>query len=85
MVQTLNYLFETEVCIKCPQLIISGGISNFLDGYYLINKSRLPAIYGQASSFLRYARGDYDKLQEYINYQVKGLQLAEAYLTLKED
>jgi len=85
MVKTINHLVETEVCLKCPQLIISGGISDFLDGYYLINKSKLPAIYGQASAFLRHARGDYDKLREYINYQVRGLQLAKAYLSLKDD
>jgi len=85
MTNTVNQLLKSESDIKCRQLIISGGIKSFLDGYYLINKSKLPAVYGQASNFLRYAREDYATLQEYVNYQVTGLQLARTYLTLKED
>lgn len=69
--------------MRCRQVIISGGVKNFLDGYYLINKLDLPSIYGQASSFLKHARGDYDKLFEYVEAQVQGLELANAYLTLK--
>jgi isopentenyl-diphosphate delta-isomerase len=85
MTETINRLVESGVKARCRQLIISGGIRNFLDGYYLITKSTLPAIYGQASGFLRYARGDYETLRDYIGHQVKGLQLARSYLTLKED
>jgi isopentenyl-diphosphate delta-isomerase len=84
MIETINTLAGSGMDIQCRQLIISGGISDFLDGYYLINRSRLPAIYGQASAFLRHAREDYEKLHEFISYQVRGLQLAGAYLTLKE-
>ena len=40
---------------RCPELIISGGISDFLEGYYLISKVDMPAIYGQASAFLKHA------------------------------
>jgi isopentenyl-diphosphate delta-isomerase len=85
MTDMVNQIFETEREISCKQLIISGGVRTFLDGYYLIKKSRMPAIYGQASSFLRHAREDYKILQEYVQYQVKGWQLAEAYLKLKDD
>lgn len=66
--------------IKTKHLIISGGVSHFLDGYYLTQKSALPAVYGQASSFLRHARGDYDALQQYVQSQVQGLALANAFL-----
>jgi len=85
MINIINHYHQTGVEIKCQQLIISGGIRSYLDGYYLINKSKLPAIYGQASGFLRHARGDYETLREYVSHQVKGLQMAGAYLTLKED
>ncbi len=85
MVETVNHLLETEKEIHCRQLIISGGIQSFLQGYYLISRSKLPAIYGQASGFLRHARGDYQMLREYISHQARGLQMARAYLTLKED
>lgn len=67
---------------QCPQLIISGGINNFLDGYYLISKSQLPAIYGKASGFLQYARDDYDSLRRYVETQIRGLEIAAAYLRI---
>ena len=69
--------------LKCHQVIISGGVKNFLDGYYLINKLELPSIYGQASSFLKHARGSYDELHQYVEAQVSGLELANAFLKVK--
>lgn len=67
----------------CKQVIISGGIQNFLDGYYLINKLQTNCVYGQASAFLKHARGDYETLRDYIESQVKGLDLAKAFLKVK--
>lgn len=67
----------------CQQVIISGGVTDFLDGYYLTSKCSLPAIYGQASSFLKHAMGDYEKLFEYVDLQVNGLSLASSFLTKK--
>ena len=69
-----------EVTVRCRHLIISGGLRNFLDGYYLTELSDLPAVYGQASAFLRYAREDYATLKTYVTTQVRGLELATAYL-----
>ena len=69
--------------ILCRQIIISGGISNFLDGYYLIRKSRLPAVYAQASAFLKYATESYEKLQQYMEVQKKGLAAAYQFLMVK--
>jgi hypothetical protein len=37
-----------------------------------------------ASTFLKYAREDYDQLRDFVLSQVKGLEMAEAYLTIKE-
>lgn len=67
----------------CKEVIISGGIKNFLDGYYLINKLNLSCVYGQASGFLKYARGDYQELYDYVQSQVDGLALAKAFLKVK--
>lgn len=67
----------------CKDVIVSGGIKDFLDGYYLINKLSSPAIYGQASAFLKHARGDYKELYDYVSTQVEGLKLAKKYLTVK--
>jgi isopentenyl-diphosphate delta-isomerase len=84
MVDSVNRIVKNDEDIQCRQLIISGGITDFLDGYYLINKSRLPAIYGQAGGFLKHARDTYEKLQDYIQFQLSGLRIAETYLTVKE-
>ena len=84
MVGMTNQLVESlGESRKCEQIIISGGVKSFLDGYYLIEKSKLPAIYGQASSFLKYAQGDFEQLLDYAKAQIKGLQVAQAYLKVK--
>ena len=67
----------------CRQIIISGGVSNYLDGYYYLQQCPLPALYGQASAFLKYARGDYEVLEKYIAEQVRGLEMAYAFLKVK--
>ncbi len=69
---------------KCQQVIISGGVKDFLDGYYLTNKLTLPSVYGQASGFLKHARGDYKDLYDYVKAQVDGLSIAEAYLRIRK-
>ena len=84
MVNMVNHIVENEPQnVRVKQLIISGGVRSYLDGYYLIHKSKIPAVYGQASSFLKYAREDYETLRQYIQFQVKGLQIAYAYLRVK--
>ncbi len=70
--------------VRCKQIIISGGIKTFLDGYYLTEKCDLPCIYGQASGFLKHAMGDYETLRTYVDTQIQGLELANAYLTVRK-
>jgi isopentenyl-diphosphate delta-isomerase len=67
----------------CKQVIISGGVRTFLDGYYLINKLQTNCVYGQASAFLKHARGSYEELYDYVNAQVEGLELANAFLKVR--
>ena len=67
----------------CKEVIISGGIQSFLDGYYLINKIKLPAVYGQASALLKHARNNYDELYQFLDLQINGLRMAEAFLRIK--
>jgi isopentenyl-diphosphate delta-isomerase len=69
--------------LACRQVIISGGVRTFLDGYYLIESVHLPAVYGQASAFLKHAQADYDHLYQYVSAQIRGLELAKAYLKCK--
>lgn len=68
---------------RVRHLIVSGGVEDFLDGFFLLKKSALPAVYGQASAFLRHARGDYADLRTYAEAQVRGLELAEAFLRVR--
>ena len=85
MVEMVNGLsVELGDKVKCNEVIISGGISTFLDGYYLINKLNLPCIYGQASAFLKHARGDYQELYQYVETQIQGLELAKAFLKIRK-
>ena len=84
MVNISNQLInELGDQMRCKQVIISGGVKNFLDGYYLINKLATPSIYGQASGFLKHATGAYDELAAYVDTQVEGLKLASAFLRVK--
>jgi len=86
MVDLTNELVrELGPDLRCQQIIVSGGIKNFLDGYYAIEKVELPAIFGMASAFLKHARGDYSLLASSVDRQVRGLELARAYLSVKPD
>ncbi|MEO5583569.1 MAG: isopentenyl-diphosphate delta-isomerase, partial [Saprospiraceae bacterium] len=69
--------------LKCNRFIISGGIENFLDGYYLVKRLQYPSVYGQASAFLTPARKSYQDLYQYVKSQVDGLELAYNYLTIR--
>ncbi len=82
MTLMVNDIVSKEVP-KCKQLIISGGINNILDGYYLTSISKLPAICGMGSAFLKHAIIDYDDLEEFVEELTQGWLLAKNYLTVK--
>lgn len=84
MVNAIKQL-SGSIDFKCKQLIISGGVKNFLDGYFLMKKSALNSVYGQASQVLRHAKVSYEELYKYIESQVKGLELADAYLRINPE
>lgn len=84
MVEMANDIFETYTEeVLCDHTIISGGVNNFLDGYYLTEKLSGKAIYGQASKFLEPAMKSYEALASYVEQQKKGLQLAQRFLNVK--
>lgn len=83
-IEMLQFLTLSKFLLEFKgNIIISGGIKTFLDGYYAINKCPIPAVYGQASAFLKHARGSYEDLQEFVEIQISGLALAKKYLTIK--
>ncbi len=69
--------------MQCKQVIISGGVRDFLDGYYLTEKTNLSAIYGQASAFLKYATKSYEELEKYTELQIQGFKLAQKFLKIR--
>jgi isopentenyl-diphosphate Delta-isomerase len=80
MINDFSALQDEGSFNKVTRLIISGGIKNYLDGYYYINKSPVPAAYGMASGFLKYARNDYNELKHWVYQHIQGLKMAYAYL-----
>lgn len=69
--------------LRCEQVIISGGVRHFLDGYYLNELCNLPSVYGQASGFLKHATGQYQTLRTYVEAQIEGLAVAKAFLKIR--
>lgn len=83
MTKWINEIFSSDVIASRKQVIVSGGIKNFFDGYYYMSKLKAPSVYGQASAFLKYAAVSAESLDKYIGYQVDGLKFAEKYLKVK--
>lgn len=82
MVGSINQILTDNPNPVCKQIIISGGIQNALDGYYLTSKSQLPAVFGMASAVLQHASESYESLAEFLRNQVEALRLARAYLQI---
>jgi isopentenyl-diphosphate delta-isomerase len=85
MVDSVNQILKENPEPVCRQLIISGGIQNALDGYYLTTKSELPAVFGMASAVLKHASESYESLANFLQNQVQALSLAKVYLKINPD
>lgn len=83
MIDFLNDLAISEKAYLKKEIIISGGVKDYLTGYYLNEKCMYTSVYGQASSFLKYAVKDYKSLATYIEEQIKGYQIASQYLRVR--
>jgi isopentenyl-diphosphate Delta-isomerase len=83
MLDSVNHLVDSGENIRCKQLIISGGIRNYLDGYYHVSRSKLPAIYAQASAFLKHSQEGYEPLQRFVAGQIEGYRMANALLKVR--
>lgn len=78
--QAKNELGDKAIC---QEIIVSGGVKDFLDGYYYINKLNGNAIYGQASAMLKHAKENYESLQRFVSAQIAGLELAKNFLVVR--
>ena len=69
---------------KCKQIIVSGGIKNFADGYYNVKQIPVAAVYGQAYELLKRAAVSYEEVKNYIQKSMEAYRMAEAYLEIKK-
>lgn len=74
---------ELGAVARCKEFIISGGVKNFLDGYYLTEKLNANAVYGQASPFLKHAIKSYDELLKFAEGQKEGFRIAKSLLKVR--
>jgi isopentenyl-diphosphate Delta-isomerase len=84
MVDFVNAIVGNNSSQNCNQVIISGGVKDFLDGYYYTQRCKLPSIYGHAASFLRHATESYELLQVFIEEQIQGLALANSMFEVNQ-
>lgn len=68
---------------KCNQVIVSGGVKDYLDGYYHVSKLKIPAIYGQAAPVLKRAIVSEEKLNEFLEMQFQGFSMAKKILKVR--
>lgn len=80
MLQTMNDLYE-----KAPnlRLIVSGGINNFLDGYYFVSKSKFHTLYGMANVLLNHALTSQKSLFDFVKAEIDGYMYAQRFLVAR--
>lgn len=84
MIQTINECGkQLGDKMLCKQFIISGGVKNFLDVFYLRNMLEYASVAGQASAMLKYAQVSQEALEQYIETQKNGLLFAQSFLHLR--
>lgn len=79
MIDWVNQITESSSGLKCKEFIISGGITNSIEGYKLQTSLKAQSIIGMASSFLKVA-DDYGKLKEFAQTEIENLKLAKCFL-----
>ena len=83
MTHMINDIVSNSTTYSCKQLIISGGITHILDGYYLQQVSKLSSVIGMGSGLLKVASGSYEELQSFLQQVERSYQLASSYLKIK--
>lgn len=84
MIKNLNQLFIEGLGLE-KEFIISGGIKNFLDGYYYNSILKSKSIYGYANNILKYAKKSEKSLYEFLTYEIKNYCFAQNFLQIKTD
>jgi isopentenyl-diphosphate delta-isomerase len=82
MISILNNLLAANPKYIEKQIIISGGVENFLDGHFLQEQLNFSSVIGQAKNFLSRSE-NYEELKAFTHSQIEGLKMARAFLTVK--
>lgn len=80
----IEHLAQNRTSIKTRGFIVSGGIQNFLDGYFHVQRIPAKTIYAQASAFLKHAMISEESLFQYTENQIKGLAMCYTYLSIRK-
>lgn len=80
MLQIMNDLYPVAPNLR---LIVSGGIVNFLDGYYFVSKSKYPSLYGMANVLLNHALISKKSLFDFIRAEIDGYMYAQRFLVVR--
>lgn len=83
MVSFINRVVADDKNLLCRNVIISGGVKDYLDGYYLMETFKLPSVYGHGAAFLKNAVEGYEQLQSFVESQIRGLRMAESFLKIR--
>lgn len=83
MVEMSNQLINENKHLACQNFIISGGIRDYLTGYYLMEKSLGNCVFGMASPFLEKADLGEKELLDFVLDIEKGLKLASQFLRIR--
>ena len=82
MISFLNNLLKANPKYIEKEIIISGGVHDFLDAHYLQELLNFSSVVGMAKSFL--SRTDsYEELYAFTQAQVEGLKMARSFLNVK--
>jgi isopentenyl-diphosphate delta-isomerase len=68
-----------QTSVNCREFIISGGVTDTLEGFKLQESLKANSIIGMASSFLKHAH-DYEQLKEFTRSEVENYKLAKCFL-----
>jgi len=77
-------ILDPNAEILTRSFIVSGGIKNFLDGYFHIQSIPYKAMYAQASVFLKFALEGEEALMRFTEAQMRGLEMAYNYLKVRK-
>ena len=66
------------------EIIISGGVTNFLDAHYLQKNLNTSSLIGMAGKILLKAEKGEENLIEFINEQILGLAFCRSFLHLRD-